>query len=233
MSAIVKANASLTSGGISRLRQSINTDAQGRVEYSADFVCLASFANNWKSYFVTGAEPPVAISARLIDTTQFTSTPKLYSVQSESLNGLAYFYARYSAGIKTDIEETVTSEQRNLSYTRPDGFPASFDYISVSVTRSSMNNTLDVRAGSVGAIFNTFNCDANLIRSNQDPQVFQTTIDSASSVKSTNGTYRITTTSSGVYVARQYNVPQSSTPTQQKKIYNAYPNGVPWGASSW
>ena len=108
MSAIVKANASLTAGGLAVLRREYSTTDDGTLNYAADYCCLSQFANNHIGKFRTGAQPPTAIPASMSQL-RIDGTPKLYDLTTNTQNGLTYFNARYSAA-SLDPGEVIVTE---------------------------------------------------------------------------------------------------------------------------
>lgn len=222
MSAIVKANSALTSGGLSVLKRNFTTSDDGLMTYFVEYVCLASFANRWTATFRTGAQPPTPLPVNMLQL-QLNKTPTLYDLQTETLNGLTYFRATYSAGVPTDVTITESSETRNVSWpiTYPTGYTvtvpfsisgatsfvttgqetltASFDYISFSVTATAKNTALPAVRGYTGTIFNVVN---TFIGGNNAPSnVTATTLDTSSKTKTKRGEYTYSTTSTGVFVA--------------------------------
>lgn len=158
MAAIVKANSSLTSGGLAVLKRAYSTDKDGKLTYSADYVCLAAYAQRHASRFRTNSAPPTAVP-QPVGQLQIAESPRMVDVQIETINGLTYFRAVYVAAGDGDASYSITetSEQRNFQAsetksvtTGPPGFRTvneatdfiSFDYMSTSVTVSSNNQRL-------------------------------------------------------------------------------------------
>ena len=83
MAAIVKANPSLTAGGLAVLRRQYSTTDDGTLTYEADYVCLAQFANNHIGKFRTGAQPPTPIPASM-SLLRLDKTPTLYDFQTRT-----------------------------------------------------------------------------------------------------------------------------------------------------
>lgn len=220
MASLVKSNATLANGNLAVLSRSFTTNDEGIASYTVRYVCLERFANRWASTFRSGNQPPTPMPDYITGSALLTKQPTLFDVQMESYNGLTYFTAQYSAGVQTDVVETVSSEQRSLSFTyvttreiRPyfGGNPialitreevavnASFDYISYSVTRSGTNTEIVARKGSVGPVFNCVNCDGRAIASGREANVAFTTVESATRTRRQNGEYTISVTSTGIY----------------------------------
>jgi hypothetical protein len=222
MAAIIKANSTLTSGGIATLKRSFTTTDDGLMTYAVEYCCLSQYASRWTANFRTGAQPPTALPANMLQL-QLTKTPTLYDLQTETLNGLTYFRATYSAGVPTDITITETSDVRNVSF--PITYPAgttvrlptyglggitgtttsfvttgtetvtgSFDYVSYSVTATAKNAALPSVRGYVGDAFNF----VNVTRVNTR---LATTIETSSKTKNSRGEFTFSKTSTGVYTA--------------------------------
>jgi hypothetical protein len=218
MSAIVKANAHLTNGGLSVLKRSFTTSDDGLMTYFVEYVCLSKHASKWTPFFKTKAQPPTALPANMLLLT-LNKTPELFDLQTETFNGLSYFRATYSAGVATEAIITESSEQRSISWpiTYPIGYnitvpfsidydtafvttgtetiTASFDYISFSVTAQSKNSELPAVKGSVGQIFNYVGpTDLSLPWG-----VSAGTIETTSKTRNNRGEYTYSKTSTGVY----------------------------------
>ena len=222
MAAIVKANSSLTAGGLAVLKRNFTTSDDGLMTYFVEYCCLSQFAARYTPNFRTGAQPPTALPANMLQL-QLTKTPTLYDLQTETLNGLTYFRATYSAGVPTDITITETSDVRNVSF--PITYPAgtsvtlptyglggitgtttsfvttgietitgSFDYVSYSVTATAKNAALPTVRGYVGDAFNF----VNVIRVET---ALATTIETSSKTKNNRGEFTFSKTSTGVYTA--------------------------------
>lgn len=218
MASIVKANASLTAGGLAVLRRQYSTTDDGTLNYEADYVCLSQFANNHIGRFRTGAQPPTPIPASM-SLLRLDKTPTLYDFQTRTENGLTYFNGRYTAASADagEVITTETQEQRNFSAvvtgtirTPISGFGGlstvtgdvnvSFDYISTTVRVEAKNPlTLPNVEGSVGF---PFNVSVGLIN-NQTPTVLgqyrASVIETESKTRSSRGTYTYTKSSSGIY----------------------------------
>jgi hypothetical protein len=221
MASIVKANASLTAGGLAVLRRSYSTTDDGTLNYEADYCCLAAFANNHIGKFRTGAQPPTAIPASMSQL-RIDGAPKLYDLTTSTQNGLTYFNARYSAASLDPGEVILTesTEQRNFSATvtgsiRTAGnlgttitvegqVNVSFDYISTTVRVEAKNpRALPEVKGSVGLPFNKSVGEI----SGQTAFVFgqwrAATVETTSKSRSSRGTYTYTKSSSGIYEVSQ------------------------------
>jgi len=217
MAAIVKANPSLTAGGLAVLRRQYSTTDDGTLNYEADYVCLSQFANNHIGKFRTGAQPPTPIPASM-SLLRLDKTPTLYDFSTNTQNGLTYFNARYTAA-SSDAGEVITTEsqeQRNFSatvigtirtkgnlgsmITVEDSVNVSFDYVSTTVRVEAKNPRILPKArGSVGL---PFNISVGKI-SGQDAQVFgqwrASAVETQSKTRSSRGTYTYTKSSSGIY----------------------------------
>lgn len=217
MAAIVKANPSLTAGGLAVLRRQYSTTDDGTCNYEAEYACLSQFANNHIGKFRTGAQPPTQIPASM-SLLRLEKTPTLYDFSTNTQNGLTYFNARYTAA-SSDAGEVITTEsqeQRNFSatvigtirtkgnlgsmITVEDNVNVSFDYISTTVRVEAKNPRILPQArGSVGL---PFNISISQI-SGQDAQVFgqwrASTVETQSKTRSSRGTYTYTKSSSGIY----------------------------------
>jgi hypothetical protein len=221
MAAIVKANSSLTAGGLVVLRRAFSTSREGRLSYSADYLCLPAFARNHAPKFITGAVPPTPLPS-VVSQLQIKDNPTLYDLQTETVNGLTYFRAMYSAvGTgQASFSVTTSSDQRSFQgsknriiTTGPPGFQTdnpvtdtlSFDYISTSVTVSSQNQSLiAAQSGSVGERLNiratrTFAIGNNIIDGGYVGTI-GSTIESTSSTRNSDGTYTFSRTSTGIYI---------------------------------
>jgi hypothetical protein len=175
MSALVKANASLTAGNLAVLRRSFVTTDDGTMRYAVDYCCLERFASKWTPFFRTRAQPPTALPAEMLQL-QLTKTPELYDLTLETMNGLTYFKAVYSAGISSEVIITEDSDVRNFTVTTTTdvgynlSYPfslngatyfvktgekvttASYDYVSVTVTAQSKNANLPNVQGRVEGV---------------------------------------------------------------------------------
>ena len=221
MASIVKANSSLTSGGLAVLRREYSTTDDGTLNYLADYCCLSQFANNHIGKFRTGAQPPTAIPASM-SRLRIDGAPKLYDLTTSTQNGLTYFNARYSAASLDPGEVILTesTEQRNFSATvtgsiRTAGnlgttitvegqVNVSFDYISTTVRVEAKNpRALPEVKGSVGLPFNKSVGEI----SGQTAFVFgqwrAATVETTSKSRSSRGTYTYTKSSSGIYEVSQ------------------------------
>jgi hypothetical protein len=218
MASIVKANASLTAGGLAVLRREYSTTDDGTLNYQAYYCCLSQFANNHIGKFRTGAQPPTAIPASMSQL-RIDGTPKLYDLTTNTQNGLTYFNARYSAASLDPGEVIVTesTEQRNFSATVTgkirtpvSGFGGSsivegdvnlsFDYISTTVRVEAKNpRALPDIEGTVGLPFNVSVTQLQGL----NPVVLGTyrasTVETTSKTRSSRGTYTYTKSSSGIY----------------------------------
>lgn len=219
MASLVKANATLMSGNLAVLKRSFSTNDQGIATYSVQYVCLKRFANRWTSTFRVNNEPPTPLPEYILGSALLTKNPTLFDIQTETINGLTYFNVQYSAGVQTEVIETISSEQRSLSYTfvttraitpylsanilitsEEVAVNASFDYISYSVTRSTTNVEAASPVGSVGQVFNCINCNAQAIKSGSDSNARAVTVESATRTRRSNGEYSINVTSTGLYI---------------------------------
>lgn len=209
MAAIVKANPSLTAGGLAVLRRSFTTNDDGTMRYEADYCCLSQYAIRWMPSFRTKAQPPTALPAALLQL-QLAKTPELYDLQTETANGLTYFKAVYSAGVTTEVIITEESDVRNFTVTtnRAVGYNVStpgttngsttfvetstetvtesYDYVSVTVTAEAKNANLPQVVGRVEPI-------------GRLPWGYKpTTIDRTSKTRSSRGEYTFRKSSSGI-----------------------------------
>lgn len=220
MAAIVKANATLTAGGLSVVRRSFTTSDDGLMRYEVEYVCLSQYAAKWTPFFRTKAQPPTPLPSSVLQL-QLTRTPELYDLQTETTNGLTYFRAVYSAGIATEVIITEESDVRNFSYsivyptgvsvTRPNYDPYSnatsvtsfvttgqetitynFDYVSVTVTASSKNADVPLVKGRVGPPFNSNGPGF-------PSGLREATIDKTSKTRTSRGEYSYTNSSTGIY----------------------------------
>lgn len=217
MASIVKANPSLTAGGLAVLRRQFSTTDDGTCNYEADYCCLAQFANNHIGKFRTGATPPTAIPAGM-SALRLSGSPKLYDFTINTQNGLTYMNARYTAA-STDPGEVITtetSEQRNFSAvlegsiripsntgantTQTGSVNVSFDYISTTVRVEAKNpNALPEVKGSVGAPFNVSIGKISNVTALVNGQWRTSYIETTSKTRSSRGTYTYSKSSSGIY----------------------------------
>jgi hypothetical protein len=171
MSALVKANASLTAGNLAVLRRSFVTTDDGSIRYAVDYCCLEQYAPKWTPFFRTRATPPTSLPVEMLQL-NLTKTPELYDLTLETMNGLTYFKAVYSAGVSTEVIITEDSDVRNFTVTttrdvgynfRQNGavyfqktgeetITDSFDYVSVTVTAQSKNTRLPTVQGRITAL---------------------------------------------------------------------------------
>lgn len=219
MSAIVKANASLTAGGLAILKRTFATTDRGQVTYNADYACLSQFAGNHAARFRSGAEPPTPIPSSML-LLNLTRTPTLVDLRTETINGLTYFNATYAAGVETDLVVTTTSETRSVSWRifNPNDtiLNVGFDYISISVTATGTNQSIPVVRGGVGATFNSRGLSLEkLVRSAREK-----TIESTKQTRTQRGDYENSVTSTGIYEAEDQDFraperPTTTTPSSQ------------------
>jgi len=176
MAAIVKANASLMAGGLSVIKRSFTTADDGSMNYDVEYCCLSQFAIKWAPFFRTRAQPPTSLPAALLQL-NLTKTPELFNLSTETLNGLTYYRANYSAGVSTEVIITEESDTRNftVSTNQQVGFwvttpgtigggsnsfvqsgertvTTTIDYISVTVTAESKNTNLPAIQGRVEGV---------------------------------------------------------------------------------
>ena len=222
MAAIVKANPSLTAGGLAVLRRQYSTTDDGTLNYEADYVCLSQFANNHIGKFRTGAQPPTAIPASM-SLLRLDKTPTLYDFSTNTNNGLTYFNARYTAA-SSDAGEVITTEsqeQRSFSAvvtgtirtpvsglgglsTVTGDVSVSFDYISTTVRVEAKNpRTLPNVTGKVGFPFNMSVGLLSGVKPTVLGQYRQSTVETESKTRSSRGTYAYTKSSSGIYEVTQ------------------------------
>jgi archaellum component FlaG (FlaF/FlaG flagellin family) len=220
MAAIVKANPSLTAGGLAVLRREYSTTDDGTLNYTAEYCCLSQFANNYIGRFRTGAAPPTPIPASM-SSLRIDGTPKLYDLATHTQNGLTYFNARYSAASLDGGEVIITesTEQRSFSGAlqatiRTPGnlgstitvegiVQVSFDYISKTVRVEAKNprNLPDIK-GSIVTTFNQSTGELNGQQATLKPgQLRATTIETESKTRSSRGSYTYSRSSSGIYQA--------------------------------
>lgn len=217
MASIVKANPSLTAGGLAVLRRSFSTTDDGTCNYEADYACLAQFTSNHAGKFRTGATPPTAILDGLSQL-RLDGTPKLYDVTTSTQNGLTYFKARYSASSLDggEIITTESQEQRNFSAAvegsirTPGNFGStatesgtvqvSFDYISTTVRVEAKNpRILPQVTGSVGIPFNVSIGQISGVDALVLGKWRAATIETQSTTRSSRGSYTYSKSSSGIY----------------------------------
>ncbi len=214
MASIVKANSSLTNGGLAVLKRGFSTSDDGRMTYAADYCCLSSFAKKWTPYFKIKAQPPTPLPASVLEL-KLTKTPELSDLQTETMNGLTYFRATYSAGILTEVVITESSEQRSFSgsvtasvqtvgnlgstQTVTGVIAVSFDYISTSVTAQSKNQELPAVKGSVGSAFNKQVGTINGIKPLLITGIRSNVVESTSTTKTGSGELTYSKTSTGIY----------------------------------
>ena len=213
------------------LRRNFTMTDDGRMTYSVEYVCLEEYARKWTPFFRIGAEPPTRLPASMLQL-QLTKTPQLFDLQTESINGLTYFKATYSAGVTSEVIITEESDVRNFSFsviyptgvnvTRPNYDPWSnaqsvtsfvttgnetitfnFDYVSVTVTATAKNANVPTVKGSVGSPFN-FN------GLSLPAAVKSSTIERVSKTRSSRGEYSYSRTSTGIYTGPE--TIQSSRP---------------------
>lgn len=217
MAALVKANPSLTAGGLAVMRRQFSTTDDGRLNYEADYVCLAQFANNHVGKFRTKAQPPTPIPAAM-SLLRLEATPALYDFNTRTENGLTYFSARYATASleQTEVITTETSEQRAFSAqitgevrtagnfgttSTVEGFTnVSFDYISTTVRVESKSDR--VILAPKGRVGNPFNLSVGTVAGVTPLLVGkwrETTIETTSTTRSSRGSYSYSASSSGIY----------------------------------
>ena len=205
---IVRANATLTAGGISVVKRNVTSQRDGSIVMQAEYVCLATFAARWTQFFVKGAPPPTGLPSSLA-VLGASSAPTLFDVTTRTESGLTYFAALYSAANPKEVTITETEEQRNWSgvvqYNLNGGFVLfttnySFDYMSKSVAVTGRNTYPGERGGSVGRPFNrSFNFILNDVGAQAVALPKATTIVSRTKTQSSLGEFSYSTTSTGVY----------------------------------
>jgi hypothetical protein len=222
MSAIVKANNRLATGGLAVIKRSFTADKDNKVTYTAEYVCLAQFADANAQRFRKNSQPPTPIPASM-QRLGIVEVPKLYDVTSETLNGLTYFRATYVAVGDSNSSFSVTrsSDQRSFQgsqtktiTTGPTGFltenvvtdTLTFDYISITATASSTNQNLPGVSGGVGGKFNerrtrTFATGGGTVAGGS-VNVGTARVTSSSQTRNSDGTFTFTRTSSGIYVQK-------------------------------
>jgi hypothetical protein len=225
MAAIIKANSTLTSGGIATLKRSFTTTDDGLMTYAVEYCCLSQYASRWTANFRTGAQPPTALPANMLQL-QLTKTPTLYDLQTETLNGLTYFRATYSAGVPTDITITETSDVRNISFpiTYPAGTSvrlASYGFAVAGgitgTTNSFVTTGIETITGSFDYVSYSVTATAknaalptvrgyvgdafNFVNVIRVETALATTIETSSKTKNNRGEYTFSKTSTGVYTA--------------------------------
>lgn len=222
MSAIVKANANLTNGGLSVLRRSFVTTDDGTMRYEVDYCCLSQYATRWTPYFRTRAQPPTPLPSSMLQL-QLTKTPELYDLQTETLNGLTYFKASYSAGVSSEVIITEESDVRNFTVTTnvkvgynvttpgtingstsfvetgTEITTQSYDYVSVTVSAEGKNATLPAVRGYVSS------APRLVVPYNV------TTIERTYKSRSSRGEYTYKRSSTGVIADLTFNAPLART----------------------
>lgn len=225
MASIVKANANLTAGGLAVLKRTFSTDREGKLTYSADYVCLSQFTNSHARKFRTGATPPTPLPAS-IAALRIVEVPKLYDLQTDTINGLTYFRATYVAVGDSEASYSITESTDWRSFqgsvsrvivTGPPGFltdnpvtdTLSFDYISKTSTVTSQNrNAPQGPIGSVSGRYNerrtrTFAIGGGTIEGGRVPTGVQS-VRTSQSTRNSDGTYTYSQTASGIYVQTSY-----------------------------
>lgn len=211
MAAIVKANAHLTNGGLSVLKRGFTTSDDGLMTYSVEYVCLSQHAAKWTPYFKTLANPPTDLPRNMLRLT-LDKTPELYDLQTETLNGLTYFRASYSAGVSTEVIITESTEQRSYNgsvdatvFQTTAKVGLVFDYMATTVTASAKNKNLPEIKGTVGPRFNVrtglINGLRPIILPTNMPQV--STIESSSKSRTSRGEYTYSKSSTGIYADKE------------------------------
>jgi hypothetical protein len=211
MASIVKANANLTAGGLAVLKRDFATTDRGQVTYTASYVCLSQFANTHAPKFQSGGAPPTPILPQLL-LLNLTKTPTLIDLQSETVNGLTYFTATYSAGVETDYVVTTATDQRNITWIRDyqgaeeNPIVASFDYMSISVTVEGTNREITIIPGSIGDIFNLRNITLEQINSTtpriDGATLTRKTVQSTRQTRNQRGETTNSVTSTGIFEAQ-------------------------------
>ena len=217
MASIVKANASLTAGGIAVIRRQYSTTDDGTCNYEAEYCCLARFANNYIGRFRSGANPITSIPASM-SSLRLQGVPKLYDMVTRTERGLTYFSAKYSAASNAPGEVIITesTEQRSFSATvqgsiRTAGNFGStatvngsvglaFDYMSKTVRVEAKNPRILQRAeGDVGLPFNISIGQISGVTPLVSGTYRKATIESTSTTRSSRGIYTYSKSSSGIY----------------------------------
>lgn len=217
MPSIVKANASLTAGGIAVIRRQYSTTDDGTLNYEVEHCCLSQFANNYIGRFRSGATPITAIPSSM-SSLRLQGVPTLYDMVTRTENGLTYFSAKYSAASNAPGEVIITesTEQRSFSATvdgsiRTAGnfgstatvtgsVAVSFDYMSKTVRVEAKNPSILTRAeGDVSEPFNISIGKISGVTPNIVGKYRKATIESESTTRSTRGIYTYSKSSSGIY----------------------------------
>lgn len=153
MASIVKANSSLTAGGLVQLDQERDLNNASEVSLRIKYMCLKSAAPYWSERLQPGAGLPLPPSAGLMPTLQqgiakLMRPLTLETVELEIKNGLAYFDCTFEQSF--DITESSTIELRTyegiisydytvpgVSYTFSASTDYSFEYYAESMTISA------------------------------------------------------------------------------------------------
>lgn len=130
--AIVKANYTLSSGGIVVLKRTFQNSLSYNIQYTIEYCCLAQFRHKYVPYFKYGSDPIDGLPSEIsnlkgtfsteniyaIETEDasgfFANTPTLESVEIQTANGLTFFKATYNQYRSTYTTVTST-EQRSFS----------------------------------------------------------------------------------------------------------------------
>jgi hypothetical protein len=210
MSSIIRANASLTAGGLAVVNRSYSNDLEGSLNYSVTYVCLDSFAKTNAALFRIGSAPPTPLPSHLI-ALDLRSAPGLTALTTRTENGLAYFEARYASSTNSEFVITQSEETKVFAASRvvtssgtDTTFTLTFDYISRTVRVSATNTYPPGVKGSVGAPFNVVgNTNSVYFRS--------TTIETKSKTRSSRGNFSFETNSTGIYEATSQYYPLQYT----------------------
>jgi hypothetical protein len=210
MSSIIRANASLTAGGLAVTNRSYSNDLEGSLNYSVTYVCLDSFAKTNAALFRIGSTPPTPLPPHLI-ALDLRTAPGLTSLTTRTENGLAYFDAQYASSTNSEFVITESEETKVFSASRlarvngvDTTYTLTFDYISRTVSVSATNTFPPALQGSVGRPF-------NVVGNTSYVYYRSTTIETKSKTRSSRGNFSYATNSTGIYEATSQFFPLSFT----------------------
>ena len=204
MSSIIRANASLTAGGLAVVTRSYSNDLEGSLNYSVTYVCLDTFAKTNAALFRIGSAPPTALPSHLI-ALGLQSAPGLTALTTKTDSGLTYFEAQYTSSTTSEFVITQSEETKVFSASRvvsandvDTTYTLTFDYISRTVSVSATNTYPPAAKGSVGKPFNVVG-NTNLV------YFRNTTVETKSKSRSSRGNFSYETSSAGIFEsASQY-----------------------------
>lgn len=117
MPSIIKANATLNSGGVQLTTYSITAQGDNSLGINANFICLSRFEHLFASSFRIGAPLPTALANEpefilLLNSLSASTKPIINSVDIQKNYGLTTFSLGLSVNTKPSVEQSESSDTR-------------------------------------------------------------------------------------------------------------------------